>query len=469
MTPRIPAVLIALAIGASPLSAYAQAKQQAVRHGKIQLTQVPDRDDPAFDAAFARLVRALGDANPRTRNSATTLLSHANPITTSDLIDLIEAESRLEVRWRLLEAARMRFERSERAALGVRFGRLNELTVIQETIAGFACNDQGLLQPGDVLLSIGGVNVRTDTEGSQSTTMLSRIQPAIICHDPGDVVEFVVSRISAEDHVIKDSDFSDLRRPTNEVPLNESALPREAISLQIPLGAFSELNPNTTRIRHNSTVMLAAWELRSEMEGLAPTSNALPRSIEPTDQSDLRGLVENVARVVGELRSMFPNASEMPNTIMPEALPDDRLEHHERVRAAARAAPRPRVPLRIRAQQIRVEQQMNLEHDFDGMPTFSAFNTRAQNDQSQNDPQLNTLIKRVATLQQSLADLYTKHADSPVESPSRTLLEQRLLSTRKALAAAKTELGILSQRASDQDSSGVRYSGSSNGTANSDS
>ena len=271
---------------------------------------LPGREDPGFEPQLRRAIAGLSDADPRWREAATRILSHSQSISCADLLSYVTPETPLEARWRLLEAARMRFERSERAALGVQFGSFDGMTAISSTVQGFDCNDRSLLLPGDTIVSIAGVNVLTPPPGApqRATAVVSSIQPAIISHDPGDVVEVVVSRVSDE-----------MRRPpanaVNDLPVglaprtpDQSELPRELITVELQLGSFGGLNTGG-RSGPNRTALERAWEYRLTRDGIDLGLATLAAPAVPG--VGLRELVRpstNVADAYGEFRSIFLSA-----------------------------------------------------------------------------------------------------------------------------------------------------------------
>ncbi|HEX8877878.1 MAG TPA: PDZ domain-containing protein [Phycisphaerales bacterium] len=148
-------------------------------------------DDREFAAAK---VKELDSDSVRVRENAEDALRAWCRNKTDRVLSLIEPGASAEQRDRLLSLAREVFEASPRAAMGVSFGVGNvqfgnfEEEVfdggipIAGPVKGF--DSENVLKPGDLLLSIDGVRVRTNAE--------ARVQ--IISHDPDQVVRLEVER-----------------------------------------------------------------------------------------------------------------------------------------------------------------------------------------------------------------------------------------------------------------------------------
>lgn len=153
------------------------------------------RADRVDDREFASArVKDLDSDLVRVREGAEDALRAWCRNQTDRVLSLIEPGASAEQRDRLMSLAREVFDNSPRGAMGVSFGLTNgpfgniEEEVfdggipIQGPIEGF--DSMNVLKPGDLLLSIDGVRVRTNIE--------ARVQ--IVSHDPDQVVRLEIER-----------------------------------------------------------------------------------------------------------------------------------------------------------------------------------------------------------------------------------------------------------------------------------
>jgi hypothetical protein len=148
-------------------------------------------DDRTFAVAK---VKELDSDLVRVRENAEDALRSWARNQTDRVLSLIEPGATAEQRERLLSLARSVFESSARGAMGVSFGIVNgqfgnfEDEVfdggipIDGPVKGF--DSERVIKPGDLLLSIDGVRVRTNIE--------ARVQ--IVSHDAGQVVRLEIER-----------------------------------------------------------------------------------------------------------------------------------------------------------------------------------------------------------------------------------------------------------------------------------
>lgn len=159
-----------------------------VAAGAALADRVDDRD---FAAAK---VKELDSDLVRVRENAEDALRSWARNQTDRVLSLIEPGASAEQRDRLLSLARSVFETSARGAMGVsflpvnaQFGNFDEEVFdggipIEAPVKGF--DSERVIKPGDLLLSIDGVRVRTNIE--------ARVQ--IVSHDAGQVVRLEIER-----------------------------------------------------------------------------------------------------------------------------------------------------------------------------------------------------------------------------------------------------------------------------------
>ena len=160
-----------------------------VAAGAALADRVDDRD-------FAVMkVKELDSDLVRVRENAEDALRSWARNQTDRVLSLIEPGATAEQRDRLLSLARSVFESSARGAMGVSFGIVNNGQFgnfdeevfdggipIDGPVKGF--DSERVIKPGDLLLSIDGVRVRTNIE--------ARVQ--IVSHDAGQVVRLEIER-----------------------------------------------------------------------------------------------------------------------------------------------------------------------------------------------------------------------------------------------------------------------------------
>ncbi len=178
----------------------------------------PDRD--TFDV----LVERLNDPAFDVRDAAQQRLGNLEEIGLARIEEALRTDTlSAEQRRRLLELARDRFLKTERAGLGVQFDiSIRTRVVVKETYEQFPCHAQ--LSPGDIILEAGGQDLR-------AIQPFPIIQGLILSRDPGDTLPLVIRR------------------------------GQELIELELGLGSFSDLpgarDPAIDR-------KLAAWDVRAK-------------------------------------------------------------------------------------------------------------------------------------------------------------------------------------------------------------
>lgn len=146
-------------------------------------------DDPAAPARLQELIAGLGSADFRVREQASRNLEDDQGIT----LQMIEKAVRdsgttlsLEARARLLGAARDRFWRTPRGALGIQFwNALSTRVVVEQTFREFEASQK--IEDGDMIIEADGRPI--DGPAAQQ-----RLQAVIVSHDPGESIRLVVRR-----------------------------------------------------------------------------------------------------------------------------------------------------------------------------------------------------------------------------------------------------------------------------------
>ena len=159
-------------------------------------------------AELRALVDALASPDFKVRDEASTRLSDDAAFTLPQIESALKDDNLShEQRYRLLAAARERFERTPRAAMGVQFApNLRDRIFVGKTFEPFASHQ--LLEEGDLIVEAAGVKV--SGPNAQWT-----IQGIIVARDPGDVLPIVVRRGPAKLNInLALGSFSDLPNST---------------------------------------------------------------------------------------------------------------------------------------------------------------------------------------------------------------------------------------------------------------
>lgn len=212
--------------------------------------QVTSNNEATID--ISAFVRDLDSDDFQTRENAERQLDI--PVVTIKMIanELRRKDLSLEQRGRLGRIGFARFEKQERAAMGVQFSRSSFLpgagVTIESPTAGF--DSARVLMPGDVLKSIDGLPVPSQAEA----------RPIIVSFEPGQEVTVVVERAA------------------------------ETKSLQLKLGSFKDLQRTGGNLSISDK--RRAWAYRLVREGAGPAVQPAVAPMEP----------EQYRRVVGEER-----------------------------------------------------------------------------------------------------------------------------------------------------------------------
>lgn len=151
--------------------------------------RLPVVDDPEAAARLQEIVSALGSSDYRVREQASMNLTNDPAISLSMIEQVVRERGDalgLEARQRLMAAARDRFWRTPRGALGIQFwNNLRDRVVIERTFRGFEAAD--LLEDGDMIIEADGRKI----EGYMAR---NRLQSIIVSHEPNEVIQLVVRR-----------------------------------------------------------------------------------------------------------------------------------------------------------------------------------------------------------------------------------------------------------------------------------
>lgn len=213
-------------------------------------------DEPAAGDAVAGeakpdldgLLKDLDADDLATREEATRALATNTTLTMNELEALLGRPGLSpEQTTRLLTAARDRFVRSPRAALGVQFENpAAGPVVIARTFERFPA--AGMLKAGDEIVAV---------EGRSTTAGWASFRPTIICRDPGDTLRMEIRRGG------------------------------ENIVLDAPLGRYSDLPQGRTLTAEE---LLRAWEARSAGYASSGGRGGVAVAVEPEPVWQTRGM-----------------------------------------------------------------------------------------------------------------------------------------------------------------------------------
>lgn len=186
-----------------------------------------------------RLIARLDSSNLHDREEARLDLVHSEKVTLKQIEHkLLNGEFSLEQKQRLVNAARDRFLREPRAAMGISM-RVDRTGVeISKTTTGFEAAN--VIKQGDLLISIDG------------SPLLNRdhLRTLIIAHDPGDVVSVDIRRKDAPATVrIKLGRWQDLSAETSVDPqtLAKAWSTRSSAYAQRPIDDFGVVDGGLSR------------------------------------------------------------------------------------------------------------------------------------------------------------------------------------------------------------------------------
>lgn len=172
-----------LSLTAAALAAFAP--------GSLLTAQQAEPPAPAQTAAdaLAGILEALRSDSFDQREEALTRLAEQPHITDDEIIAVIRTQDLTsEQRTRLTEALRLRFNQRPRAGLGVSMQAGAGGVGVQAIVPGFPAGR--VLQGGDVITSLGGVDLRRDPTPDS-------LRFAILSYDPGEKIHVDVIRAGA--------------------------------------------------------------------------------------------------------------------------------------------------------------------------------------------------------------------------------------------------------------------------------
>lgn len=252
--PTLPRCTAALGLGAGLLALGAASGAGAETAAPPALVQNLDALNATEFVARDRASEELNDALTRLRSGDQ---AEAWPEIERGLVRAACSESMsVEARVRVLACLKRQFFESARAAIGISFGQNPQdprEVRIQQVHRGFPAGDAGILQTGDVIVSIDGVQISGNTDFMNTTRTM------ICSRDPGDIVKIAIARRSD---------------PAAEpVPL----------TVDVPLGSFDQLiRPDLPRADQIGYEALeAAWRVRLHRLGWVPDAElaVLPASL----------------------------------------------------------------------------------------------------------------------------------------------------------------------------------------------
>lgn len=164
-----------------------------IRGDAVPMGLQPDRfaytPDPQAAARLDEAIVSLSATDAQVREETSRRLEDDRGISLSMIDAAIRAggdKLPLEARIRLVAAARDRFWRTPRAALGIQFwNNLRDRVVVEQTFKEF--DSAAKLEDGDMIVEADGRKI----EGYMAR---NRLQAVIVSHDPGETIKLVVRR-----------------------------------------------------------------------------------------------------------------------------------------------------------------------------------------------------------------------------------------------------------------------------------
>jgi len=200
------------------------------------------------------------------RQRASRALSDASVLGDELLAEILKtATLSQEQRVRLMSILKDRFNKSDRAAMGIRFNFAVDKPCISSLIDKFPAANEGVLRAGDVFLSCGGIelsNISPSGYGQQSELI-----GLISSYKPGDRVTMRIFR------------------PTNPppVPVQNVAIDRliedlgegQELTVEVPMGRRSELQDRTERSEQRESRLRTGWKYYLTRQGISASGEPI--------------------------------------------------------------------------------------------------------------------------------------------------------------------------------------------------
>lgn len=295
-------------------------------------------EDPTAEARLTEAVGELNSSELRVRAAAMTRLLQDETFTLGVIEKALKSGGEKlspEARSRLVTAARDRFSRSKRGAIGIQFWmHLRDRVVVERTFENF--DAAGKLREGDMI-------VRADGAAITGPNARNRLQAIIVSHDPGSTINLEVRRGEKVEPVavllgkredLENSMMTDdiiqrawAVRAADYAPASVEPIKPPIGAAQWPTQAIGQQNPSASTMRRKGDM------------GPVVAGGGMPRGAKVNlDEFTIRGFAGNAGRMRGRaFNAMFApgpgimwDASLEP--IMPAMSPQDELEELARER-----------------------------------------------------------------------------------------------------------------------------------------
>ncbi len=252
------------------------------------------RATPQLPPDVRAFLDALDDERFVERQKATSALSNASVLGDDMLVGVLKtSDLSLEQRTRLMSILKDRFERSERAAIGIEFNQ----GVMRPCIAGlrpkFPAAIEGILRVGDVFLEVDGISL--EKASSRTYSQHNELIGLISSFKPGDLVAIKIFRPKNPPAALGMN--GQLERLVDD--LGEG----ETLELMVPMGRRADLDSNPERVELRENRLRTAWRYMVSRIGL--NAAGTPIEVEGGDlviaQGGRRGISTNVLMTSGPM------------------------------------------------------------------------------------------------------------------------------------------------------------------------
>lgn len=240
---------------------------EAQRRALALLDRYSNETEPQLRERFARdLVSMLDSGSFRIRRATEGVIERSS-LSSQAILAMLRDDTPIEARTGLIDTARRKFADEPRAALGIQIAQdvLPSGMPVPATIASFSGNfpaeREGLLKPGDRIISLAGVPTADPRNGHRA------LRAAIQANEPGERVRIVVDRPVPPPWAGTDQDAEPepaeqpgrgFVRPGSPEWWFDPETELQRFELDVTLGSFAALN-NT---RSDPAAIRAAWNVR---------------------------------------------------------------------------------------------------------------------------------------------------------------------------------------------------------------
>lgn len=196
-------------------------------------------------------IEQLNDDQFIERQRATRALSDAAVLSDEMLVGLLKAETlSQEQRVRLMGILKERFNKADRAAIGIGFNGFVDKPCISNMIDKFPAANEGVLKAGDVFLECGGIDLASISPSGYGQQ--SELIGLISSYKPGDRVKMRIFRPNNPPPVPQvNGQFGEVVKDLGE---------GVELEVEVPMGRRSDLQDRAERAEQREVRLRTAWK-----------------------------------------------------------------------------------------------------------------------------------------------------------------------------------------------------------------